>query len=124
MRNHPQQEVTQHCLAQNGSFQLKKISISNTEEQFKCFNCGKEGHSKRDCRAERNQNNLQHYAKVVEVEESEKLGGTFTTLVDEKMQIKGVWIIDSGATSHITWDRSLLENYMAFTSPEEVRLGD
>ena len=44
--------------------------------------------------------------------------------MSEKAQVAGAWIIDSGATSHMTWDKDLLENYKAFSSPEDVRLGD
>ena len=63
--------------------------------------------------------------KMVETEgQSDTLGGAFTTLMNEKIQVAGLWIIDSGATSHMTWDKSLIENYRVFSAPEEVRLGD
>ena len=31
---------------------------------------------------------------------------------------------DSGATSHMTWDENLVENYRTFIKSEEVRLGN
>ena len=34
------------------------------------------------------------------------------------------WIIDSGATSHMTHERDLLMNYTSFSDPKEVMVGD
>ena len=36
------------------------------------------------------------------------------------------WLVDSGASSHMTWDKELrmLKNYHEFETPEKVGLGD
>ena len=35
-----------------------------------------------------------------------------------------VWIIDSGASRHMTWNQSLLKNYKPLPVPQSVKLGD
>ena len=39
-------------------------------------------------------------------------------------QTQKKWIADSGATSHITYQKHLLNNYQEFDKPEKVGLGD
>ncbi len=34
------------------------------------------------------------------------------------------WIVDSGATSHMTFQKDLLHDYQEFDVPEKVGLGD
>ena len=35
-----------------------------------------------------------------------------------------MWLIDSGASSHMTNNKELLSDYMELETPEKVRLGD
>src|SRR5690606_35988297 len=75
-----------------------------------CFNCGKKGHFKSECR----QNGMMYAKKPYqgsanssELEEDEE---EITFLTVESMPRKmGVneWIVDSGATSHVCWNRDL-----------------
>ena len=34
------------------------------------------------------------------------------------------WLVDSGVSSHMTWDKELLMDYREFETPEMVSLGD
>ena len=34
------------------------------------------------------------------------------------------WLVDSGASSHMTWNKELLAEYQEFETPEKVGLGD
>ena len=36
----------------------------------------------------------------------------------------GKWLVDSGASSHMTWEKELLSDYREFEKPEKVVLGD
>ena len=36
----------------------------------------------------------------------------------------GKWLVDSGAFSHMTWEKQLLMDYQEFAKPEKVELGD
>ncbi len=37
---------------------------------------------------------------------------------------EGGWIMDSGATTHMTFQKELLHNYREFSTPEKVKLSD
>lgn len=89
--------------------------------KVKCYSCKKLGHFQRDClekKAERGSSDQQaHLSADKEV----AFVGTADKVGAKKSQN---WIIDSGASRHMTWDRAHLEDYRALDSPEMVRLGD
>lgn len=89
--------------------------------KVKCYSCKKLGHFQRDCmekKADRGSSDQQAHLssdkEVAFVATADKVGA-------KKSQN---WIIDSGASRHMTWDRAHLEDYRALDSPELVRLGD
>ena len=47
-----------------------------------------------------------------------------TQVLAASVCINDVWVIDSGATCHMTNDRSLLRDIQELTKPIEVQLGD
>ena len=34
------------------------------------------------------------------------------------------WLVDSGASSHMTWEKDILTNYQEFDRAQKVSLGD
>ena len=66
-----------------------------------------------------------HTAKIAGEESTESVGegvGAFAASVDSPQG--GKWLIDSGASSHMTPDMEFLSNYREFEKPEKVSLGD
>ena len=97
----------------------------NVKKALKCFLCGQKGHFKWDCSKQKaNEKKEQgHNAKAAtdNAEQEEAFhapAGQVGTLKYHK------WLIDSGASCHMTWDESILYEYSTFDEPEPVGLGD
>ena len=48
----------------------------------------------------------------------------FVTLVGLTSQQIDEWLIDSGASSHITWEKNILTGYKEFERVQKVSVGD
>ena len=98
----------------------------------KYYQCGKSGHLKRNCwglKQENQQKNKEsksenHKASDVTAESNSERLGLLTQVLAASVCINDVWVIDSGATCHMTNDRSLLRDIQELTKPIEVQLGD
>ena len=88
----------------------------------KCYLCKQVGHFQRDCPKKIGSRSVEQEARVAATADKEV---AFIATPD-KIGIKKSrdWIIDSGASWHMTWDRGYLEDYRALDKPELVRLGD
>lgn len=86
-----------------------------------CWRCNQSGHIQRFCQKEVNPQS-DHRAKVTEVQSDSSNEGVFaassvTPPVDS-------WIIDSGASSHMTPQKECFSDYIPFDTQEKVGLGD
>lgn len=91
---------------------------NGTRKSVKCFKCNKKGHYARDCRFNSQRSNGNKHGSNYERNESAFIAQLEANFIeDEEM-----WILDSGASSHMTYRRNYFSNFKPEFSC--VRLGD
>ena len=98
--------------------------VSKSKYEIKCFKCGRKGHKQQFCKGSKGR---KHNAKITEEEEedvSDNENVVFTATSQENDSKLTRWLIDSGASSHMCWNRDLFENFEEVKNPEYVGLGD
>ena len=102
-------------------------SKSRSKKNIKCYNCGKKGHVKKECwllkksgdsESSKAQGNVASTSSNGEVLYSEA-----TTIVEGRKSFADVWILDSGATWHMTSRSEWFHNYEPI-SGGSVFMGD
>lgn len=101
-------------------------SKSRSRKNIKCYNCGKKGHFKKDCWNKKKsgdpespnaQGNVASFSENAEVLFSE------ATTDESKKQFMDVWLLDSGATWHMTSRREWFHKYESIPGGA-VRMGN
>ena len=86
--------------------------------QLRCFECGEVGHFRRYCPRKK----PTHKASPAKEEEDDEIVGAFAASAELPGGTR--WLVDSGASSHMTRERELLIDYEEFGTPHKVSLGD
>ncbi|KAF2357491.1 DNA binding HTH domain Psq-type [Trinorchestia longiramus] len=104
-------------------------SFKRNKKFIKCFECGKEGHIKRQCRVYeerlRKENRTFQANRAVDAQSSCR---GETTLLTSSLPIGNVdcdsWIVVSGATRHMCNKKSQFTSYSDLSSPVRIEVGD
>ena len=80
-------------------------SKSKSSQQVQCWNCGKTGHFMRQCKSLKKKNEDDSANAVTEEVQDALLLAVDSPLDD--------WVLDSGASFHITPHREIIQNYVA-----------
>ena len=128
----------------NRSTALVGSAHRNKQKNLKCFNCKQWGHFFKDCprsrshyhddrRSTAQDQKTAHKAKTAaaRISEEENISRKYEVVsedvfaaLDGSTTHGGGWLIDSGASSHMTYQRDILADYHEFEQPEKVGLGD
>lgn len=133
--------VTERLLHEEQKMKLKSDSENSVNKVLmaknnkfkkgpKCHHCGKMGHIKKFCRLLLNKNNIEKL-QYSEFKGDEQLNSESVSLVvshalsvSDKKFLHSSWIVDSGATCHMTNDKFKFTNFSLFDSSLSVALGD
>ncbi|KAE8694615.1 putative pentatricopeptide repeat-containing protein [Hibiscus syriacus] len=85
-------------------------SKSRSKKNLKCYNCGKNGHLKKDCWSLNKNSNPQGNTENTS-DDGDALCCEASTTIEGKKRYADIWLIDSGATYHMTSRREWFHHY-------------
>ncbi|KAE8697637.1 putative tRNA ligase [Hibiscus syriacus] len=86
------------------------ISKSRSKKNLKCYNCGKNGHLKKDCWSLNKNSNPQGNTANTS-DDGDALCCEASTTVEGRKRFADIWLIDSGATYHMTSRKEWFHHY-------------
>ena len=100
-----------------------------------CYFCGKRGHFKRDCRSYKKSKGDESRHDDRKLKNSTKQKACPATEQPDEEEVIGLyvkqtvseetdWIIDSGASCHMSYDKSLFNDIKQLDEPKEITVGD
>ena len=84
---------------------IKKKFEKKSKAQIKCYNCGKTGHYKNECRSPK---------------KDYESGDSSYVALNTGVRDDNVWIIDSGASNHMSFDRQMFTSYKRLETSRKV----
>ena len=134
---HEEQKQTESFKSSNGGLSSSHVdtALIGTQRKpirprsvVKCFGCSQTGHILRNCpRRKSSSTGPEHVASTVEEKCSDDYedNGVFSAMSDADLKLMSCsWLVDSGASAHMTRDLRLLIGFQEFKIPQKVGLGD
>jgi transposase InsO family protein len=118
--NKPKSEESKgQSKGKNGKRERVKI------DRDQCANCFQKGHWRKDCPNPKAKGNVA-VAKTNEAQVSEAVIaiGSYDALSNNVEVARNDWLLDSGASEHMTFDKSEFVNYRQLDEPIRVRFGN
>lgn len=106
-------------------FNVKSKKGTSFKANVKCYNCGKKGHYKNECpvlRDEKGGEKTWRDSKRGNTEDKDDkftkdMAFVFTIQGDAKQPKERSWFVDSGASTHLTCNKSSLQDYTPYPVP-------
>lgn len=115
-RNNPNSRYKRNTTGGNNNYKSANSGLS-------CSYCKKDGHNYTSCfklkRENENRKNPHKHQAHMALQRSYHVYEQYLPIKERDR-----WIIDSGATSHMTHTKEILLNYSKFDKPEEILVGD
>ena len=131
---HEEQKQTTHVNEETAFFGKPKFSKSSkfSKSERKCFECGKSGHIKKNCRVYlRKLRSSQNFNANVASNDSTNKDesdmdncGLLTSSLSASEGIDHNWIVDSGATRNMCNNKDYFDKLVELNNPIRIKLGD
>ena len=100
------------------------MTIREIQRGFRCFKCKQFGHIVKNCpQNKRNAGGTEH-SNIAENILSDDEKYEDVALLSSITNRTNKWFIDSGATKHMTLDRSIMINFVKYEHPMKIYFGD
>ena len=90
----------------------------------KCYRCKRFGHIAKQCQKNKKFDESNVAVDCQKANEGSVAQDNIALSSTMKCALSNGWYVDSGATSHMTYDRKILSNFREFQHPSQVYLGD
>ncbi|KAG7523296.1 Retrovirus-related Pol poly from transposon TNT 1-94 [Solea senegalensis] len=109
-----------------GEMQANSKAVGTDKSSWRCYKCGKEGHIKRAWPSWKKKKKI-HKAKSVmceDEEDSSESAFVANEANQNDMEQQVQWLVDFGASKHMTCHEEIFQDYQQFPKPQSVKLGD
>ena len=110
---------------QSGAVQEQQIREDSRDAKGpRCFKCNQFGHIVKNCPQNKKNAGRTDHSNIAENSLSDDEKYEDVALLSSITNRTNEWFIDSGATKYMTFDRSIMINFVKFEHPLNIYLGD